>query len=111
MGYQFGNNDIKLDIAGEKFTVVYGASLLNRVKDLGEQNAELKSDSNNVEKTIILLEKAIDTICGEGAVKKIFKDREINYYDLIDIIEYISKEVSDFQAKKNKKYNISRVAR
>ncbi|MBU5487025.1 hypothetical protein KQI77_02465 [Clostridium sp. MSJ-8] len=111
MGYQFGDNDIKLDIAGEKFTVVYGASLLNRVKDLGEQNAELKSDSNNVEKTIILLEKAIDTICGEGAVKKIFKDREINYYDLVDIVEYISKEISDFQVQKNKKYSLNRVVR
>ena len=111
MGYQFGNNDIKLDIAGEKFTVVYGASLLNRVKDLGEQNAELKSDSNNVEKTIILLEKAIDTICGEGAVKKIFKDREISYYDLVDIVEYISKENSDFQVQKNKKYSLNRVVR
>ena len=111
MGYQFGGNDIKLDIAGEKFTVVYGASLLKRMQNLGEKNKELQEDSNNIEKAINLFKSAIDSICGDGAVKKIFKDREINYYDLIDIIEYISKEVSDFQAKKNKKYNISRVAR
>lgn len=121
MGFQFRDNAIHLDIAGEKFDIEYGPEVIRKIKNFQEENldkmknSEAKKDTEEVEKAIdeitsVLIE-LINTMCGDGAVEKIFKNRSINYYDLIDILDYITVEINKYREEKNKKYDPSRVLR
>ena len=118
MGFQFKDNAIHLDIAGNVFNINYTEDLLINIKNFYEKattQAEKIRDSKDynetLSKSIELLKKTIDSICGEGATNKIFKDREDNLYDLIDVINYIYTEVSNFQKEKKNKYSVNRAQR
>ena len=121
MGFQFRDNAIHLDIAGEKFDIEYGPEVVKKIISFQEENldkmknSEAKKDIEEVEKAIdemtSVLVELINTICGDGAVEKIFKSRSINYYDLIDILDYITVEINKFKEEKNKKYDPNRALR
>lgn len=111
MGFKFGNNDLQLEIGEEKFNVPYSAALVNRIREFGnkaiEQTKEMKENNDGTEsmdKASNLLVETIDNVCGKGATDKIFGDREKNYYDLLDIVEYITDEVAKYKATQNNRY-------
>lgn len=118
MGFQFKDNAIHLDIAGNVFNINYTEELLINVKNFYEKAAaqaeeirDSKDYNKTLNKSINLLKETIDSICGEGTANKIFKDREANLYDLIDVINYIYTEVSNFQKEKKNKYSVNRAQR
>lgn len=118
MGFQFKDNAIHLDIAGNVFNINYTEELLINIKNFYEKAAaqaeeirDSKDYNKTLDKSINLLKETIDNICGEGAANKIFKDREVNLYDLIDVINYIYTEVGNFQKEKKNKYSTSRAQR
>ena len=47
-----------------------------------------------------LCAKLIDDILGDGAVKKIFTARDVNFDDCVDILQYIIDEVTEFAERK-----------
>ncbi len=118
MGFQFKDNVIHLDIAGSVFNINYTEDLLINIKNFYEKATiqakeirDSKDYSETLSKSIELFKETIDSICGEGATNKIFKDREANLYDLIDVINYIYTEVANFQREKKNKYSANRVQR
>lgn len=117
MGYKIGENNIKLEIGGINFTIVYGPKLIENIKKFSEKNVEhstvLKTEDNikALEESQKLLVEAIDTILGKGSVDKIFNESEINYFDLMGILSYIYKEIEDFKSKQNNKYSLDRLKR
>lgn len=122
MGFQFNDNTIHLDIAGNKFDIDYTPTLIKEAKEFSkkalEQVEKLNAKEENQEEyekiifeTTDMLKDTIKFICGEDAIEKIFKGRKENFYDLIDVINYILDSFSKFKEKQNSKYSINRIQR
>lgn len=109
MGFKFDDKNIlKLDIAGEEFTLNINQELINKVKEVPE------IDSNDLDSTIEGLSNHIESFLGEGSCERIFKGRVKNPLDYIDVLNYIIDEFNKFNeaaAKKLKKYSPDRVKR
>lgn len=115
MGFQFKDNAIHLDIAGNKFDVNYTAELIKnsqdfkekvslKAKELGEPKSR-EEYGKIIDESIEIMKDAINLACGEGATDKIFEGREANFYDYVDVITYIQQEVANFQNKNADRFN------
>lgn len=111
--FKFRDNTLKLDIEDKTYEVdisnfEQSEKLLTIAKDamkIGEQGNTEKT----VETMIMMIEDAIDTILGNGATKDIFQDRKINLLDLLDLLAYITEEITEFRANKLEKvYSVNR---
>lgn len=115
MGFNFNNNTINLDIAGKKFNIDYDTTLIKAIEDFSK-NAEEKSKllktslkdgeyTKKLNESIKLMKDLIDTICGEGACKEIFEGRKENYFDYVDVIDYIYEEIHKFKENNKDRFN------
>lgn len=104
-------NELELDIAGEKFTVnvmdpnwlkkheakrVKIEEMGQRLRKLGENEAANVNELDKLmEEAIILCAETIDVLLGEKATERIFKDREIKFLDIVDVVHFIFNEASE----------------
>lgn len=111
--FKFRDNTLKLEIEDKVYNVdisnfEQSEKLLTIAKDamkVGEQG----NSNDTVEMMILMIEDAIDTILGKGATKDIFQDRKINLLDLLDVLAYITEEITDFRANKLERvYSVNR---
>ena len=111
--FKFRDNTLKLEIEDKIYNVdisnfEQSEKLLTIAKDamkVGEQG----NSNDTVEMMILMIEDAIDTILGKGATKDIFQDRKINLLDLLDVLAYITEEITDFRANKLERvYSVNR---
>lgn len=125
--FEFKDNVLKLDIAGNIFEVdVFEPTLSRRINKhkirLGEKGGHLtkKSDEGlyvkelekELEESIQLCVGVIDDILGEGACEKIFKDRAVNFLDAIDVANFVFAEIDNYiQNDLAKKYSPNRAQR
>ena len=115
MGFQFNDNIIHLDIAGVNFDINYTPQLLKDSKEFGEKAMAKSKDldvkksreeyNKAIDESINLMKDTINLICGEGATDKIFKNRQDNFYDYIDVVKYIQGEVIKFQNKNKDRFD------
>lgn len=111
-------NNIELDIAGNKFAVVYNAKLVGKMKQTGKEISDkvgkLKDGEYGPEvldNLIKMASKAIDELCGEGASEKIFGDSEHTILDYYDVLIYLTDEIKKFKGSTLEKYNPTRAKR
>lgn len=111
--FKFRDNTLKLEI--EDKTYILDISNFKDTKKLltiADEAVKVSEDGNTpetIEKMMTMMENAVDTILGEGATKEIFEDREINFLDLIDLLVFLSNEISAFRSEKLEKvYSVNR---
>lgn len=104
--FKFRNNLLKLEINGEKFEVdVFDKDFLEAYEPLQAEIETFQEDikkgtkkkaAGTVKEMMELQVRAIDTFLGDGAVKRIIKDRKVNLLDLNDILMYINESRAAF---------------
>lgn len=117
--FVFKNNDLELDIAGNKFYVdTTDPGLIEKVLDFAKgaevKAAELKGKEDYVEElkgTIEFTLDAIDSILEEGAVGKIFEGRAVGLFDALDVLSYIVGSINKGKEDKFLEYSPNRAAR
>lgn len=116
--FEFRDHRTKLDIAGEIFYLdVTDKNLLNRVLEFSKESQELARNVNtdnyveDLENAMEFMQKSIDNILGEGASKKIFKDRAVSFMDLLDVIKYINEVIIKERTEKLVSYTPNRATR
>lgn len=103
-------NKLKLDIAGEVFYVdTTDIEMIKEIDKFAHEAAKIankgeKEGVEALEEVISYCVKFVDTILGDGATKKIFKDRKISLFDLLDLIEFLTNRISEDRADKLKNY-------
>lgn len=120
--FEFGNNLLELDIAGEVFQIdTTDPKLIENAEGYGkkmqeyankaEERAKEIGNAKAMEEMIQICVDSIDIILGEGATKKIFKDRKINFFDCIDIINFVTAEIQQARNNKLQQYSPNRAER
>ena len=108
--FVFQDNSLKLDINDEIFIIspekMYKNKEFLEIAKEAESIAEDKDKTPSVEvleKLEGMMVKGLDLILGKGATKKIFKERAINYFDLMDVYAYVIEMVDDYHREKEQK--------
>lgn len=117
--FEFKNNDLELDIAGNKFYLdTTNPTLIEKVlefaKEAEAKAEELKNKDDYVEElktTIQFCLEAIDNILGEGSSEMIFQGRKVGLFDALDVLNYIIQSVKKGREDKFKEYSPNRAAR
>ena len=120
--FEFGKNLLELDIAGEVFQIdITDPKLIENAEEYGKQMQEYANKAEErakevgnakaMEEMIQICVDSIDIMLGEGATKKIFKDRKINFFDCIDIINFVTAEIQQVRNNKLQQYSPNRAER
>ena len=120
--FEFGKNLLELDIAGEIFQIdTTDPKLIENAEEYGkemqeyankaEERAKEVGNAKAMEEMIQICVDSIDIMLGEGATKKIFKDRKINFFDCIDIINFVTAEIQQARNNKLQQYSPNRAER
>lgn len=116
--FQFANNNVELDISGNRFTIPGTVEYAIKIKEFGaaaaqyaQQLREREDEDQALRDGIQFMRSSLDTILGDGAAEQIFADREDNLYDYVDIMQYISDEFAQFQKQKQSQYSPNRAQR
>ncbi len=120
--FEFSSNLLELDINGANFQIdTTDPELMQKIEDFSvealsfvdkaEERAKEMGNTKAWVEMIELLTKTIDVMLGEGSTKKIFKDRKVNFFDCIDIVNFINIEIGKFREGKLQKYSPNRAQR
>ena len=108
MGFNFRDQNIRLEICGEFYNIPVTSDLMNSVKEVGQELAESGKAVTDEKDVEALCEKCagfVDKLLGEGADEKIFRGRVKNIYDYIDLLTYISNGITAFTRQRTPKNN------
>lgn len=120
--FEFGNNLLELNINGAEFAIdTTDPKLIENAEKYGkemqeyaqkaEKRAEEVGNAKAMEEMIQICVESIDVVLGEGATKKIFKDRKINFFDTIDVINFMTSEIEKARDNLYQKYTPNRAQR
>ena len=105
--FEFRKQGIALDIAGVQTSVPNTAEYTERLKKASEEmkafGAQLK-DEKDVEKGIDFMLDILDDLLGEDTVDAITAERDVDIYDCLDLVMYISQEVQTYHAERANSY-------
>lgn len=101
--FEFRSRDLELDVAGNVFTIEVGPTLGDKMKAHSDSAYELadeikngtKRDSDATEYCL----GVIDELFGTGASDKIFAERDASLGDCLDILYFVTDEVSKHNAR------------
>ena len=108
MGFNFRDQNIRLEICGEFYNIPVTSDLMNSVKEVGQELAECGKAVTDEKDVEALCEKCagfVDRLLGEGADERIFRGRVKNIYDYIDLLTYISNGITAFTRQRTPKNN------
>ena len=108
MGFNFRDQNIRLEICGEFYNIPVTSDLMNSVKEVGQELAESGKAVTDEKDVEALCEKCagfVDKLLGEGADERIFRGRVKNIYDYIDLLTYISNGITAFTRQRTPKNN------
>ena len=108
MGFNFRDQNIRLEICGEFYNIPVTSDLMNSVKEIGQELAEsgkAVADEKDVEALCEKCAGFVDKLLGEGADERIFRGRVKNIYDYIDLLTYISNGINAFTRQRTPKNN------
>lgn len=112
-------NDVQLEIYGVEFSFdSTDLAILKKINDFAEQAQDYgdtvieRTDYiTALEETIQFTLDAIDSVLGEGASKKIFKDTSVSLNKALSIMDYISNEVHKARTKSMAQFSPARTKR
>ena len=94
--FEFRKHGILLDIEGVQVTVPATVEYAKKLEDAGEKmrafGAQMKEEKD-VEKGIDFMLDILDDLLGEDTVDAITAERDVDIYDCLDLVMYISQEV------------------
>ena len=100
--FEFRKHGILLDIEGVQVTVPATVEYAKKLEDAGEKmrafGAQLKEEKD-VEKGIDFMLDILDDLLGEDTVDAITAERDVDIYDCLDLVMYISQEVQTYHAQ------------
>ena len=106
--FQFREKEISLDIAGVivkvPATTDYAKQLEGWGKRMGDYAEEMQAEGIDVDAMTEQLEDILVEMLGSEAVDHIFADREEDLYDCIDLITFITEEVTRYHIDKANSY-------
>lgn len=115
------SNDTVLDINGEVFEIdSTDLDLIKRIENFranaeAEANKMTKAEKGSyvkaLEDAIKFATDAIDEFLGERASERIFKDTPISLVKALNVVNYISQEISNSRMKSVNKFNPNRAQR
>lgn len=108
MGFNFRDQNIRLEICGEFYNIPVTSDLMNSVKEVGQELAESGKAVTDEKDVEALCEKCagfVDRLLGTGADERIFRGRVKNIYDYIDLLTYISNGITAFTRQRTPKNN------
>ena len=100
--FEFRNHEIELDIAGVKASVPGDLAFVKRLEEIGREMkafGENMDDVKNIDKGTDFMLNILDDILGESTMDAIEAERTMDIYDCMDLIAYISKEVTEYHAR------------
>ena len=117
--FEFRDNTLKLDIAGNIFqidatapeTVQQIQKFAVEAQERATKLAKKDDFSEAMKEAIQFCLDTIDSILGTGAAEKIFAGRKINLYDCLDVINFIIEEIEADREERFKAYSPARVQR
>lgn len=117
--FEFRDNTLKLDIAGNIFELdTSDIEVIERVQAFSKDAQKLVQEMNKkddyveaLKETIQFCLDSIDSILGEGSSEKIFSGRKVNLFDCLDVISFIATEVNRDRAARFQAYSPNRAQR
>ena len=117
--FEFRDNYLKLDIAGNVFEVdVTNPETMETITKFADEalkkSEELKKEQHyttSLRDGIGLCLRTIDAILGDGASEKIFEGRSVGLLDCLDVINYINTEVARGKEDAFRAYSPNRAQR
>ena len=110
--FEFRKHGILLDIEGVQVTVPATVEYAKKLakpeeEDAGEKmrafGAQMKEEKD-VEKGIDFMLDILDDLLGEDTVDAITAERDVDIYDCLDLVMYISQEVQTYHAERANSY-------
>ena len=99
--FEFRKHEIELDIAGVKASVPGDLAFVKRLEEIGKEMksfGENMDDVKDIDKGTDFMLNILDDILGESTMDAIEAERDLDVYDCMDLIAYISKEVKEYHA-------------
>lgn len=106
MGFKFAErNIINIEIEDKVYPVQYNQRLVKNILAISEEAQKAsgsikENDIESINNACNIVKKGIDSILGENASKEIFKDRQQDLMETIDVIMYIFDEINRFKNNK-----------
>ncbi|MBY6916057.1 DUF6673 family protein [Clostridium botulinum] len=106
MGFRFAErNIINIEIEDNTFKVQYNQELLSNITAISVKAQEVSrtlkdNDAESINNACKVVREGIDTILGNGSSEKIFKGRDKDIMESIDVLMYIFDEINKFKNKK-----------
>lgn len=100
--FEFRKHEIELDIAGVKASVPGDLAFVKRLEEIGREMksfGENMDDVKDIDKGTDFMLNILDDILGESTMDAIEAERTLDIYDCMDLIAYISKEVTEYHAR------------
>lgn len=100
--FEFRKREIELDIAGVKASVPGDLAFVKRLEEIGREMKALgenMDDVKDIDKGTDFMLNILDEILGENTMDAIEAERDLDVYDCMDLIAYISKEVTEYHAR------------
>lgn len=101
--FEFRKHEIELDIAGVKAYVPGDLAFVKRLEEIGREMksfGENMDDVKDIGKGTDFMLNILDDILGESTMDAIEAERTLDIYDCMDMIAYISKEVTEYHASR-----------
>ena len=117
--FEFKNNILELDIAGEIFKIDAAATStkLKHVAKKFDEVAKAFADKDNLDDNTVKIAcettcHCVDEILGEGAMNRILKSKDkVTFYDCMDVYMFVVEEIRHFNAQKGNQYKLNREQR
>lgn len=106
MGFRFAErNIINIEIEENVFKVQYNQELLSNITAISIKAQEVSktlkdNDTESINNACKVVREGIDIILGNGSSEKIFKGRDKDIMESIDVLMYIFDEINKFKNKK-----------
>lgn len=112
-------DDVQITIMGEDFSFdSTDMVIIKKIKDFSEEAPKKMDELKDREDMIKAVEEAtqyvvdvIDSILGEGACKRIFKDNPVSMLKATQIIDHINEAIIKARGEKAKEYSTNRATR
>lgn len=105
--FEFRKRGIALDIEGVQVTVPATVEYAKKLEDAGKEmrafGTQMKEEKD-VEKGIDFMLDILDDLLGEDTVDAITADRDVDIYDCLDLMMYISEEVQTYHTERANSY-------
>lgn len=110
MAYRFNDRACIIQIEDCKFRIAIGKDMdgkMRRSRDIIEEMRAEKDRYSDEAEACTAVDKAIDSLLGEGAAARIFEGREVSLFERFDVIIYIYGEITKFANKVTGELNVS----